>query len=195
MTEAPRFILASASPRRKELLSQIGIVPDDILPADINEDEYEGELPRDYVRRITLGKLEATAAKPKTDNAFILSADTTVACGRKILPKSEDRETAKMCLEAISGRRHVILGGIAIQAPNGDIRYRCVETTVKFKRLSPAEVTMYLDSTEWDGKAGGYGIQGRAAQFVSFLKGSYSNVVGLSLYDVAQMLKGMGYNP
>lgn len=188
-----RLVLASASPRRLELLKQIHITPDLVLPADINEDELKGELPKKYVERITRGKIEATLKKPEAKDSYVISADTTVACGRLILPKSEDPETARMCLEKMSGRRHIILGGIAVADPSGQINYRCVETTVKFKRLTAPEIQTYIDSREWDGKAGGYGIQGMAAQFITFLSGSYSNVVGLSLYDIAQMLKGSGY--
>lgn len=190
-----RLVLASASPRRLELLKQIHITPDLILPADINEDEHKGERPKHYVERITRGKIEATLSKPEAKDSYVIAADTTVACGRMILPKSEDPETARMCLEKMSGRRHTIFGGIAVATPTGKITYRCVETTVKLKRLTPDEIQMYIDSGEWDGKAGGYGIQGLASQFITFLSGSYTNVVGLSLYDIAQMLKGSGYAP
>lgn len=189
----PKLILASASPRRLDLLSQVGVVPDMVLPADIDEQEHPGELPRHYVKRITLGKIKASLEKPETKDAYVIAADTMVACGRRILPKTEDEEAARMCLDLISARRHRVYGGLALAHPDGKIAYRCVETVVKFKRLSHDEINMYIKSGEWHGKAGGYAIQGLASQFVTFLQGSYSNVVGLSLYDIMQMIKGSGY--
>ena len=188
---ATPLILASASPRRRELLKQIHITPDDICPADINEDHEKAELPRDYVKRIALGKAQHIR-KSKSDS-FILSADTTVACGRRILPKAEDEQTARDCLKLLSGRRHKVLGGIALITPEGKEIYRLSETTVKFKRLSPQDIEAYITSKEWDGKAGGYAIQGLAASYINFISGSYSNVVGLDLFQTRQLLKGNGY--
>lgn len=186
-----KLILASASPRRKDLLNQVGISPDEILPADINEDALKGERPADYVKRLALEKAQFIA--DQNPDAFVIGADTAVACGRRILPKAEDLNTAKDCLKLLSGQRHRVFGGIAIIAPNHKMSCKSVQTVVKFKSLSAPEMQNYLDGGEWDGKAGGYAIQGSAAQFIQFVNGSYSNVVGLSLYDTVQMLKGIGY--
>lgn len=186
-----KLILASASPRRVELLKQIGIVPDDIHPADIDESSYKGEHPKDLALRLATEKARAVALK--YEDAFILAADTTVACGRRLLDKTEDKEHARKCLEQLSGRRHHVYGGIALIAPDGSLRTRLVDTAVKMKRLSAAEIETYISSGEWDGKAGGYAIQGRAAAYISFISGSHSNVVGLSLYDTARLLEGAGY--
>jgi septum formation protein len=185
------LILASASPRRLDLLRQIGLVPAAVDPAHIDESARPRELPADYAKRIALAKLDEVA-KRHGRCKFILAADTVVACGRRILPKTEDAVAARTCLELLSGRRHRVLGGIALQAPDGKRLTRLVSTTVAFKRLSRAEVERYIESGEWHGKAGGYAVQGKAAAFVSFINGSYSNVVGLSLYDVTAMLGGFG---
>jgi septum formation protein len=185
------LILASASPRRLDLLRQIGLVPAAVDPAHIDESAKPRELPADYAKRIALAKLDEVA-KRHGRCKFILAADTVVACGRRILPKTEDAAAARKCLELLSGRRHRVLGGIALQAPDGKRLTRLVSTTVAFKRLSQAEIERYIDSGEWHGKAGGYAVQGKAAAFVSFISGSYSNVVGLSLYDVTAMLAGFG---
>lgn len=185
------LILASASPRRLDLLRQIGLVPAAVDPAHIDESAKPRELPADYAKRIALAKLDEVA-KRHGRCKFILAADTVVACGRRILPKTEDAAAARKCLELLSGRRHRVLGGIALQAPDGKRLTRLVSTTVAFKRLSHAEIERYIDSGEWHGKAGGYAVQGKAAAFVSFISGSYSNVVGLSLYDVSAMLAGFG---
>jgi septum formation protein len=185
------LVLASASPRRLELLRQIGLEPDAVDPADIDETPAAHELPAVYAQRIANAKADAVRAR--RGDAFILAADTVVAVGRRLLPKAEDVDTARACLELLSGRRHRVLGGIALAAPDGRRARRVVVTSVAFKRLSPRELDAYLASGEWSGKAGGYAIQGLAAAFVPFLGGSYSNVVGLSLYDVRQMLNGLGF--
>lgn len=186
-----RFVLASASPRRLDLLRQIGIVPDIVEAPEIDEAELRAELPLAYARRIALQKLGAVASRHP--GAFVLAADTVVACGRRILPKAEDEVTARKCLALLSGRRHRVLGGIAIQAPDGHKAIRVAATDVKFKRLTEEEMARYLASGEWQGKAGGYAVQGRAAAFVPSISGSYSNVVGLSLADTQAMLTGLGY--
>lgn len=186
-----RLVLASASPRRLDLLRQIGIDPDLVEPADIDETPMKGELPGPHVVRLAEAKARAVA--PHHAAAFILGADTIVACGRRTLPKAEDEATARTCLNLLSGRRHRVYGGVALIAPDGQLAVRRVESRVAFKRLSEIEIEAYLASGEWLGKAGGYAIQGRAAAFVSWLSGSYSNVVGLPLYETAQLLAGRGY--
>jgi septum formation protein len=185
------LVLASASPRRLELLCQIGIVPDAIDPADIDETPLPGELPPGHVLR--LAEAKARAVMPRHPRAFVLAADTVVACGRRILPKAEDAATARACLELLSGRRHRVYGGIALVTPAGDIALRRVMTQVTFKRLSETELRAYLETGEWQGKAGGYAIQGMAATLIPSISGSYSNVVGLPLYETAQVLTGRGY--
>lgn len=187
----PKLVLASASPRRLALLRQIGIEPDHVEPADIDETPRRGELPAGHVLR--LAEEKARAVRPRHPDAFILAADTVVACGRRILPKAEDEATARACLALLSGRRHRVYGGIALLPPNGDLGSRRVVSQVAFKRLSEMEMDAYLASREWDGKAGGYAIQGRAAALISWIAGSYSNVVGLPLYEAAQLLAGCGY--
>lgn len=186
-----KLVLASASPRRLDLLRQIGIVPDYIEPADIDETPRRGELPAGHVVR--LAEEKARAVQPRHSDAFILAADTVVACGRRILPKAEDELTARGCLALLSGRRHRVYGGVALLMPGGDVAIRRVVSQVAFKRLSEDEVTAYIASGEWQGKAGGYAIQGRAAALISWIAGSYSNVVGLPLYETAQLLSGRGY--
>ena len=187
------LVLASASPRRLDLLRQIGIEPDAIAPADIDEAPLPGELPAPHVVRLAEAKARAVASRHP--GAFILAADTVVACGRRILPKAEDEATARGCLELLSGRRHRVYGGVALIAPDGRITIRRIESRVAMKRLAADEIAAYLKSGEWRGKAGGYAIQGRAAAFVSWLSGSYSNVVGLPLFEVAQLLAGRGFHP
>ena len=184
------LVLASASPRRVDLLRQVGIEPGPIDPADIDETPGPRELPRPYALRMARAKLDAVAARHP--GAIVLAADSVVACGRRILPKAEREDEARRCLDLLSGRRHRVLGGVAVAAPDGTVRTRLVETVVAFKRLTPAEVADYLASGEWQGKAGGYAIQGRAARFVSFLSGSYSNVVGLPLFETAALLSAAG---
>lgn len=185
------LVLASASPRRLDLLRQIGIVPDRIDPADLDEAPLKGELPAAHVDRLAAAK--ARAVQPRHPGAFILAADTAVACGRRILPKAEDAATARACLALLSGRRHRVYGGVALIAPSGEMALRRVVSQVAFKRLSAPELEAYLASGEWHGKAGGYAIQGRAAALIAWLSGSYSNVVGLPLFETAQLLAGRGY--
>lgn len=185
------LILASASPRRLELLRQIGIEPTSIQPADIDESLLKGELPRAYARRVAIAKAKAIAGE--SDAGFVIGADTVVSCGRRVLPKTEDPKAAETCLRRLSGRRHRVIGGVALVDPTRNLKVRVVETTVCFKRLTSAEIEQYILGGEWRGKAGGYAIQGAAAKFVSFIRGSYTNVVGLPLYEVSQMLAGCGY--
>ncbi|MCC7049651.1 MAG: septum formation protein Maf [Alphaproteobacteria bacterium] len=187
----PVLVLASASPRRLELLRQVGIAPALVEPAAIDEHPRRGELPPALAKRLAAEKARAVAARHP--DAFVLAADTVVACGRRALPKAEDRATAAKCLDLLSGRRHRVLGGIALIAPGGRMVERLVTTAVAFKKLSAAERDAYLACDEWQGKAGGYAIQGLAALFVRQITGSYSNVVGLPLFETAQMLRGLGY--
>ena len=186
---APRLILASASPRRRELLARLGVTPDDIAPADIDETPLKAELPRDYAKRMAREKAAAGA----TGDAHVLAGDTVVAAGRRILPKAEDEATARRCLELLSGRRHTVLSAIALRAPDGTLREKLSETAVRFKRLSPEEIDAYIASGEWDGKAGGYAIQGAAEGLVAWLQGSHSGVVGLPLYETRLLLKSAGF--
>jgi septum formation protein len=188
----PILVLASASPRRLDLLRQIGIVPDQVEPADIDETPRRGELPAGHVVR--LAEAKAHAVRPRHPKAFILAADTVVACGRRILPKAEDEATARACLALLSGRRHRVYSGVALLTPAGDLAIRRVVSQVMFKRLSDAEMAAYVASGEWHGKAGGYAIQGHAAAMIPWIAGSYSNVVGLPLYETAQLLAGRGYS-
>jgi septum formation protein len=183
----PPLVLASASPRRLDLLRQVGIEPIKIDPAHIDETPGPRELPRAYALRMAKAKLAAVACRHP--GAIVLAADSVVACGRRILPKAETAEEARTCLALLSARRHRVLGGVAVGGASGAVRTRLVETAVRFKRLEPAEIDDYIESGEWKGKAGGYAIQGRAARFVSFLSGSYSNVVGLPLYETIGLLK------
>jgi len=185
------LVLASASPRRLDLLRQVGIVPDHIDPADIDETPAKGELPPAHVVRLAEAKARAVA--PRHPGAFVLAADTVVACGRRILPKAEDEKTARRCLEMLSGRRHRVYGGVALMTPAGEIAIRRVVSQVRFKRLAAEEVAAYLASGEWRCKAGGYAIQGRAAALIPWVAGSYSNVVGLPLHESVQLLAARGY--
>ena len=186
----PPLILASASPRRRALLAQIGIAPDRIVPPQIDETPRPRELAPALVLRLAGEKARAVAAD--NPGAAVLAADTVVACGRRILPKAEDEATAKRCLELLSGRRHRVYGGICVIAPDGAARLRRVLTAVTFKRLPEAEIRLYLASGEWHGKAGGYAIQGLAGRFVTSIVGSYGNVVGLSLPEAAHLLAAAG---
>ena len=185
------FVLASASPRRRDLLQQIGLVPDIIDPADIDESPKNRELPVDYAKRISREKAEAIASRHK--GAFILAADTVVAVGRRILPKAEDEMDARDCLALLSGRRHRVLTCHVLVTPTGDLRQKLVQTAVKFKRLHRSEIDAYIKSMDWHGKAGGYAIQGGAAALIPSINGSYTNVVGLSLPEVTNMLVGNGF--
>ena len=191
--EPPLFVLASASPRRVDLLRQIGYVPDLVDPADIDETPLDGETPVLHAERLAREKAVAIAARHP--GAFTLGADTVVACGRRILPKAEDEATARRCLDLLSGRRHRVHGGVALVAPDGTVAQRRVQSVVVFKRLTEAEIAWYLASGEWNGKAGGYAIQGLAARFVREIGGSYSNIVGLPLFETAQLLAGRGVRP
>jgi len=183
------FILASASPRRLDLLRQIGRAPDSVVPADIDETPAPGELPRGLVSRLAASKAEHVAQQLPDD--VVLAADTVVACGRRILPKPADEAEAHRCLDLLSGRRHRVYGGISIRAPGGVVRNRVIVTQVTFTRLSHQECEAYISTAEWQGKAGGYAIQGRAAAFVKQLNGSYSNVVGLCLHATENLLKNL----
>lgn len=185
------LVLASASPRRLDLLRQVGVEPAAIDPAEIDESPLKGELPPAYVQRIAAAKLRAVA--PRHPDKIVLAADTVVACGRRILPKAETDAQAEACLALLSGRRHCVLGGIAVRGPDGRDRQRLVTTTVRFKRLSRSETAAYIASGEWRDKAGGYAIQGRAACLVASLAGSYSNVVGLPLFETVGLLQGAGW--
>jgi septum formation protein len=186
----PPIVLASASPRRLDLLRQIGLEPDHIDPPEIDESHTRFELPRAYAKRMAIEKL--TVAASRHQGAVVIAADTVVACGRRILPKAEDAATARTCLKLLSGRRHQVWGGIAVALPDGRRLSRIVETDVILQRLEASEIERYIASDEWHGKAGGYAIQGRAAAFIRSIAGSYSNVVGLSLSDLAAMLRGNG---
>lgn len=181
------IVLASASPRRWDLLAQIGVEPDIVDAADIDEAVLAGEVPRRHAERLAEEKARTVAARHP--EAWVLAADTVVACGRRILPKAEDEATARRCLELLSGRRHQVYGGVCLAAPDGAMRRRLVRTAVGFKRLDREEIRDYLACGEWRGKAGGYAIQGRAASFVSAISGSYTNVVGLPLFETANLLK------
>lgn len=190
MSERPRLILASASPRRLELLAQVGLRPDAILPADIDETPLPRELARACALRLAAAKAEAIA----DDNAVVLAADTIVAVGRRILGKPVDAAEAGAFLRLLSGRRHRVTTGIAVRAA-GRTRLRAVETAVRFKQLDAGELAAYLASGEWQGKAGGYAIQGRAGALVPWIGGSYSNVVGLPLTETLNLLGAAGIRP
>lgn len=189
-TAAQRLVLASASPRRIELLRQIGVTPDAIEPADIDEAELKGETPRLLALRLAAAKAETVAAAQP--DAFVLAADTVVAVGRRVLPKAADEAQVRACLALLSGRNHKVLTAIAV-AHAGKTSARLVETRVQFKRLTGAETDLYAASGEGVGKAGGYGVQGLAGAFVIAIHGSYPAVVGLPLYETANLLFGRGY--
>ncbi len=191
--EAPRLILASASPRRLELLAQIGIVPDAVDPADIAETPLPRETPELMAARLARAKAEAVAQRHP--GAFVLGADTVVAVGRRILEKPADASDAGRFLALLSGRRHRVIGGVCAIDPAGRAHERRGVTAVRFKRLSQEEIAHYLAAGEWHDKAGGYAIQGRAAAFVAWIGGSYSNVVGLPLHETAMLLAAVGWRP
>ncbi len=195
--ERPRLVLASASPRRLALLQQVGIEPHTLLPADIDETPERAELPRVLAARLAAGKAEAAQAlceeRGDIGPCFILAADTVVSVGRRILPKCETRDDAEACLRLLSGRAHRVYTGVTLLTPRGGRRHRLVETRVRFKRLSTADMGVYLDAGEWQGKAGGYAVQGLAASFVVQIVGSYTGVVGLPLYETLSLLGGEGY--
>ncbi len=180
------LVLASASPRRLALLQQIGRPPAEVIATAIDESALMGELPRDLAARLAAAKAAAGAALRPT--AIILAADTVVACGRRILPRAETERDVRDCLRLLSGRRHRVYGGVVVRAPDGRTWRRVVMTVVKFKRLSDAEIAAYVAGGEWHGKAGGYAIQGRAGAFVSEIRGSYTNVVGLCVHAAENLL-------
>jgi septum formation protein len=186
-----QVVLASGSARRRDLLRQIGIEPSIVDPPHIDERHRPRELPLTYADRMARGKLAAIA--PRHPGCWVLAADTVVACGRRILPKAETEADARACLALLSGRRHRVLGGIAIAGPDGRSAHRVVTTVVAFKRLTAREIDTYVATGDWHGKAGGYAIQGHAAAFIPWINGSYGNVVGLSLSDTVAMLMGLGW--
>jgi septum formation protein len=186
-----RLILASASPRRLDLLARIGVKPDAVLPADVDESVPKGELPREHAVRLAREKAAAVAAQEP--EALVLAADTVVAVGRRILPKVEDEETLRTCMRLLSGRRHRVLTGVALAIPGGAMRERLVETMIAMKRLSEDEIDFYASHGEWRGKAGGYALQGYGEVYVRHIAGSYSNVVGLPLAETRVLLKSAGY--
>jgi septum formation protein len=186
-----QLVLASGSARRRDLLRQIGIEPSIVDPPHIDERHGPRELPLAYAERMARGKLAAIA--PRHPGCWVLAADTVVACGRRILPKAETEGEARGCLALLSGRRHRVLGGIAIAGPDGRSVHRVVTTVVAFKRLTAREIDAYVATGDWHSKAGGYAIQGHAAAFIPWINGSYGNVVGLSLSDTVAMLTGLGW--
>lgn len=192
MVDSP-LILASSSPRRLALLRQLGVEPARIETPEIDETPTDRERPRDHALRLAIGKRDAVLARLGPGENFVLAADTVVACGRRILPKALDRETAERCLRLLSGRRHRVYTGIAVSAPDGRHNARIVMTMVTLKRLGSNQLMHYLNGDEWRGKAGGYAIQGRAEAFVTSINGSYSNVVGLPLQASADLLSGLGF--
>jgi septum formation protein len=193
----PRLVLASASPRRLALLQQAGLEPDALLPADIDETPNKSEAPRDLARRLARTKLDVAgdAARRRDDmrDSYIVSADTVVAVGRRVLPKAELADEATDCLRLLSGRQHRVYTAVCVLSPKGNRRERVVETRVRFKRLSGRDIERYIASDEWRGKAGGYAIQGLAGTFVVKLVGSHSAVVGLPLYETISLLEGEGF--
>ncbi|QPC86770.1 Maf-like protein [Mesorhizobium sp. NBSH29] len=197
MSVLQKLVLASGSPRRIELLQQAGIEPDRLFPADIDETPLKAEHPRSLAKRLSRGKAErayeALKGDPDAAGAYILAADTVVAVGRRILPKAELIDEASNCLQLLSGRAHRVYSGVCLVTPSGKFRQKLVETRLRFKRLSREELESYLATGEWRGKAGGYAIQGLAGTFVVKLAGSYTNVVGLPLYETVSLLSGEGF--
>lgn len=197
MSGRNKLILASGSPRRLQLLAQIGVEPDHIVPTGIDEAPQRGEIPRNLASRLARTKAKAAQSAAKTDpdlsGCYILAADTVVAVGRRILPKAETLEQAEECLRLLSGRGHRVHTGVALISPSGALRHRVIETRVRFKRLSSEDREYYVGSGEWRGKTGGYAIQGIAACFVTRQIGSFSNVVGLPLNETFSLLVGEGF--
>ncbi len=193
----PKLVLASASPRRLALLEQAGIRPDALLPTDIDETPKKNERPRDLARRLAREKAEAafgvTGNRPELTGSYIISADTVVALGRRVLPKPEVVDEAAECLRLLSGRAHRVYTGVTLVTPKGGFREKIVETRIRFKRLSSQDIESYLASGEWRGKAGGYAAQGIAGSFILKLVGSHTGVVGLPLYETLALLGGEGY--
>ncbi|MDA9865390.1 Maf family protein [bacterium] len=188
MSGALRLVLGSASPRRLELLAQIGVVPDEVRPADIDETPLKGELPRDYCRRVTLDKARAV---PRNADEVVLCADTTVAVGRRILGKPADRAEAAAFLTLLGGRRHRVITAVTVVSDSG-VRSRDVVSAVKMARLSEADLAAYLDTGDWKGKAGGYAIQGPAGAFIPWISGSYTAIMGLPVYETSRLLQAAG---
>jgi septum formation protein len=197
MIGRPKLVLASGSPRRLGLLNQAGLDPDSLEPVEIDESPERGELPRTLAVRLAREKAEASIVRvrnrPDIKDAYVLAADTVVAVGRRILPKPEMLEEAAACLRLLSGRTHRVYTGVCLVTPRDALRTRLVETRVRFKRLSNEDLESYLASGEWRGKAGGYAVQGLAGSFVTKLVGSYTNVVGLPLYETTTLLAGEGF--
>ncbi|WAC24016.1 Maf family protein [Blastomonas sp. SL216] len=189
----PKLILASASPRRQQLLARIGITADAIIPADIDETPNKAELPRVYARRMAAEKAAVIASQHPDD--AVLSGDTVVAAGRRILPKAESEADARYCLELLSGRRHMVLSAVTLMLPGGRALHRLSESTVTFKRLHAEELEAYIAGGEWQGKAGGYAIQGSAEALIRSMAGSYSGIMGLPLYETRSMLLSAGLLP
>jgi septum formation protein len=186
-----RLVLASASPRRLDLLARLGVVPDAVDPADIDEAVTAGEIPRDHARRLAREKARLVAARQP--GSLVLGADTVVAAGRRILPKAEDEATARACLRLLSGRRHRVLTAVALVEGDGRLRERMSESVVTFQRLTPADIDWLIERGDWRGKAGGYAIQGAAEAFVRALSGSFSGVVGLPLNEARLLLAAAGW--
>ncbi len=186
-----QFILGSGSKRRLDLLNQIGVKPDLILSPDINEKVISNELPRNYSQRMSLEKNKVF--QQEYSQSIVLTADTVVSVGRRVLPKTMDVNTAEECLKLISGRRHKVYTSFTLYSPYKPLKTKTIQSTIKFKRLHPDEIIYYLDSNEWEGKAGGYAIQGIAASFIKFISGSYSSVVGLPLAELYITLMSIGY--
>jgi septum formation protein len=197
MIGRPKFVLASGSPRRLSLVNQAGIEPDALRPADIDETPKKGELPRACANRLARAKAEAALDMVRLDEelkgSYVLAADTVVAVGRRILPKAELLDEAAQCLRLLSGRNHRVHTAVCLVTPKESFRQRLVETRVRFKRLSDEDIEAYLASGEWRGKAGGYAAQGIAGTFIVKVVGSYTNVVGLPLYETMGMLAGEGF--
>jgi septum formation protein len=187
----PPLVLASASPRRLDLLARLGIAPDRVIATDIDETPLKRETPRPHAMRLALAKAEAASAT--APGAVVLAADTVVGVGRRILPKAETEAQARDCLDLLSGRRHRVMTAVVLALPDGRRLARAVESAVTFQRLTEQQMAAYLAGGEWHGKAGGYAIQGRAEAFIRFLSGSHSNVVGLPLFETAQLLRGIGW--
>ena len=197
MIGQPKLVLASGSPRRIQLINQVGIEPDSLRPTDIDETPQRGELPRACANRLARAKAQAALDLVRVDDelkgSYILSADTVVAVGRRILPKAELLDEAAQCLRLLSGRNHRVHTAVCLVTPKEAFRQRLVETKVRFKRLSEEDIEAYLASGEWRGKAGGYAAQGIASAFMVKIVGSYSNIVGLPLYETTTLLAGEGY--
>jgi septum formation protein len=193
----PKLVLASASPRRMQLLEQVGLTPDLLNPADIDETPHRRESPRRLSIRLADEKAKAATTAPLVKalghDTYIVAADTVVGMGRRVLPKPATAEEAMDCLRLLTGRAHWVYSTVTVIAPGGKSTTRCCETKVRFKRLSRLDMDTYIASEEWRGKAGGYAIQGRAAAFVRYLAGSHSGVIGLPLYETLHLLEGAGF--